>query len=270
MKTTLERLPDGSDYVAVMHGPIVLAAPTGTNELTGLFADDSRGGHIAAGRMIPLSEVPSFVSNNPDPSSLIKPVPGKPLHFTADELIFSPDGRKPELMPFYKLHDARYVIYWPLLSPEKRDEVLARQQQEARRMREEAESTLDYLVCGEQQPESDHFIAFENSEIGVHMNRHWRHAAGWFSYQLRDPQLRARVVRLTLFGADRNRSFRVLINGQLVQEITLDGSRGNEFYTLDVPVPAAIRDASGGKLIVRFEAKPGSIAGGIYEVRLMK
>lgn len=270
MKTTLERLPDGSDYVAVMHGPIVLAAPTGTNELTGLFADDSRGGHIAAGRMIPLSEVPSFVSNNPDPSSLIKPVPGKPLHFTADELIFSPDGRKPELMPFYKLHDARYVIYWPLLSPEKRDEVLARQQQEALRMREEAESTLDYLVCGEQQPESDHFIAFENSEIGVHMNRHWRHAAGWFSYQLRDPLLQSRVVRLTLFGADRNRSFRVLINGQLVQEITLDGSRGNEFYTLDVPVPAAIRDASGGKLTVRFEAKPGSIAGGIYEVRLMK
>lgn len=270
MKTTLERLPDGSDYVAVMHGPIVLAAPTGTNDLTGLFADDSRGGHVAAGRMIPLSELPSFVSNNPEPSTLIKPVPGKPLHFTADELIFSPDGRKPELMPFYKLHDARYVIYWPLLSPEKHEEVLARQQQEALRMREEAESTLDYLVCGEQQPESDHFIAFENSEIGVHMNRHWRHAAGWFSYQLRDPQLRARVVRLTLFGADRNRSFRVLINGQLVQEITLDGSRGNEFYTLDVPVPAAIRDASGGKLTVRFEAKPGSIAGGIYEVRLMK
>jgi len=270
MKTTLERLPDGSDYVVVMHGPIVLAAPTGTNDLTGLFADDSRGGHIAAGRMIPLSEVPSFVSNNPEPSTLIKPVPGKPLHFTADELIFSPDGRKPQLMPFYKLHDARYVIYWPLLSPEKRDEVLARQQQEALRMREEAESTLDYLVCGEQQPESDHFIAFENSEIGVHMNRHWRHAAGWFSYQLRDPLLQSHVVRLTLFGADRNRNFRVLINGQQVQEITLDGSRGNEFYTLDVPVPAAIRDASGGKLTVRFEAKPGSIAGGIYEVRLMK
>jgi len=270
MKTTLERLPDGSDYVAVMHGPIVLAAPTGTGDLTGLFADDSRGGHIAAGRMIPLSEVPSFVSNHPEPATLIKPVSGKALRFTADELVFSPDGSKPELRPFYQLHDARYVVYWPLMTPARRDEVLARQQEEARRMREEAEATLDHLVCGEQQPESDHFIAFENSEIGVHMNRHWRHAAGWFSYRLRDPQLRARVVRLTLFGGDRNRNFRVLINGQPVREIALDGSRGNEFYTLDVPVPAQLRDASGGTLTVRFEAQPGSLAGGIYEVRLMK
>ena len=29
MRTTIERLPDGSDYVAILHGPIVLAARTG-------------------------------------------------------------------------------------------------------------------------------------------------------------------------------------------------------------------------------------------------
>lgn len=270
MRTTLERLPDGSDYVAVMHGPIVLAAPTDTTDLKGLFADDSRGGHIAAGRMMPLHQVPAFVSESEHPEQLILPVEGKPLHFTADQLIYSPTGTAPELMPFYKVHDSRYVVYWPLMTPDRRRQILAEQEQTARLQQQEAEATLDYVVCGEQQPESDHFVAFGNSEIGVHMNRHWRHATDWFSYRLRDPELKARVLRLTLFGGDRDRQFRVLLNNRELRTIRLDGSRGNEFYTLDIAVPDDLRQASERTLTVRFEALPGSIAGGIYEVRLMR
>ena len=32
MRTTVERLPDGSDWVAILRGPIVLASPAGTNQ----------------------------------------------------------------------------------------------------------------------------------------------------------------------------------------------------------------------------------------------
>ena len=50
MHTRVERLPDGSDWVAILHGPIVLAKPDGTRTMNGLFADDGRMAHVAHGR----------------------------------------------------------------------------------------------------------------------------------------------------------------------------------------------------------------------------
>eukprot|EP01031_Cornospumella_fuschlensis_P044629 gene44629-54576_t len=58
METTAETLPDGSPWVSFVHGPIVLAAKTDTTDLKGLFADDSRMGHEASGKLYPLDEAP--------------------------------------------------------------------------------------------------------------------------------------------------------------------------------------------------------------------
>jgi len=49
MRTRAEALPDGSHWVAFLRGPIVLAAPTGREDLAGLWADSSRWGHIGEG-----------------------------------------------------------------------------------------------------------------------------------------------------------------------------------------------------------------------------
>ena len=64
MRVSVEQIPDKKDYYAFSYGPIVLAASTGTEHLDGLYADDSRGGHIAHGKQIPLQEVPLFQSAN--------------------------------------------------------------------------------------------------------------------------------------------------------------------------------------------------------------
>lgn len=63
MKVNMEQIPDKKDYYAFLYGPIVLAASTGTEHLDGLYADDSRGGHIAHGKQIPLQEVPMLIGN---------------------------------------------------------------------------------------------------------------------------------------------------------------------------------------------------------------
>ena len=63
MKVSVEQIPDKKDYYAFLYGPIVLAASTGTEHLDGLYADDSRGGHIAHGKQIPLQEVPIQSAN---------------------------------------------------------------------------------------------------------------------------------------------------------------------------------------------------------------
>ena len=54
MMVSLEQIPDKKDYYAFLYGPIVLATSTGTENLDGIYADDSRGGHIAHGRQTPL------------------------------------------------------------------------------------------------------------------------------------------------------------------------------------------------------------------------
>lgn len=63
MKVSLEQIPDKKDYYAFLYGPIVLATSTGTENLDGIYADDSRGGHIAHGRQTPLQEIPMLIGN---------------------------------------------------------------------------------------------------------------------------------------------------------------------------------------------------------------
>lgn len=270
MQTTVEGMHDGSNYYAVLHGPIVLAAKTDSSRMKGLFADDSRGGHVASGPQISLLEMPMFVKRDSNLATYIKTVSGKPFTFTAAELIYPDRFKKLELIPFYKLHDSRYILYW---QTESIDKIAAIQQklaeEEAARLRLES-STLDLVICGEQQPESDHFIQSSESASGVYKDRHWRDAKGWFSYQLKDNYTQADRVRVTYYGGDKGRKFRILINHQPVANVTLDGSRGDHFFTEDYLISSALVKASAGKLEVKFEAEAGSVAGGVYEVRLLK
>ena len=122
------------------------------------------------------------------------------------------------------------------------------------------------MAPGEQQPESDHAFAGEGADAGVARGKHWRHASGWFSYVLNDRKLEAKTLRLTFSGGDAGRSFDVLVNGQQVATVTLEKSE-QEFYTKDLAIPADMVKAS---LTVKFVAKPGSIAGGLYGLRLLR
>lgn len=269
MQTTTEALPDGSNYVAFLRGPIVLAAKTDTTDLNGLLADDSRMGHIAAGKTYPLQQMPLLVSTESRIEKYLKPVPGKSLTYTASELLYPAKYRTLELIPFYRLHDARYVIYWQKQSPEglqKMQEELARQEAIAQQL---AAITLDVVYAGEQQPESDHFVKSEKSNTGQNQDRHWRDARGWFSYQLKNPNQQADRLQVTYWGKDRNRKFKILLNDQPLATVEQDGQKGEAFYTEEYAIPAS-QNAQAGPLTVKFLAEPGSATGGIYEVRLLK
>ena len=61
MNTTIEALDNEPEYLAVKHGPIVLAARTGTEGMSGLVADDGRWSHIAHGPLVPVTETPIMI-----------------------------------------------------------------------------------------------------------------------------------------------------------------------------------------------------------------
>ncbi|QEC76259.1 glycoside hydrolase family 127 protein [Mucilaginibacter ginsenosidivorax] len=113
MEVSTEALPDSSGYVAFVHGPIVLAAKTDTTDLDNLIGDANQfGGYRARGKMYPLNEAPFLADNIVNIAAYLKPVSGKDQTFTAPQLISPARYNNLELIPFYKLHDARYMIYW--------------------------------------------------------------------------------------------------------------------------------------------------------------
>src|SRR5215203_2457395 len=87
MHHTIEHLPNVPEYIAIMYGPVLLGAKTGTEDLARLVADDSRWGHIAGGKKLPLDKAPIIIEDNIAAiTGKLKPVAGKPLSFTALQL----------------------------------------------------------------------------------------------------------------------------------------------------------------------------------------
>ncbi len=279
MHTTLERLPDGSDYAAILHGPIVLAAKTGTENLDGLFADDSRMGHVAPGPYLPLDAAPALVGDEKTLVEKITPVPGEPLTFTAPEL-FQPAWRDLKLVPFFRIHEARYMTYFRVASPERYAELTARLAAEEKARLHLDARTLDRITPGEQQPEVEHAFAGEKTNTGAHLGRLWRDAAGWFGYELRLPAsatLSANTpleLRLTYFGAERGRRFDIVINDRVIASVDLQGHQHDRFTEVAYPIPADLTaqalDSGSRTLQVKFIAKEKSRTASLYDLRLLR
>ena len=267
MQSRTEQMPGGLNYFAVLHGPIVLAAKLDTLNMKGLYADDSRMGHVASGKKYPLQEMPMLVSDGELSTTQFRPVAGKSLTFKAPNLIQPLNYQNLELIPFYKLHDSRYIIYWQKETTSSLAKIKQQMAAEEAILASLDSATVDLVRSGEQQPESDHFMKSDNSSAGVYQDRHWRSAKGWFSYQLNNTTVKATKLRFTYHGTDRKRSFDVHLNGVWLTHINLDTPVGNRFIDVILPIPAALTKQ---KVInVKFTATPGSSTANIYEVRLL-
>src|SRR5690606_847178 len=133
-------------------------------------------------------QAPMLVARSTDFTGKIKRVDNDELRFKANGIIEPKKYRDVELIPFFRVHRSRYMLYWPYSTPtEYATKLKATAAAEAERLQLDAR-TIDKVAPGEQQPESDHFFSGSQSEAGIHNGRHWRHARDWFSYQLNDPQ----------------------------------------------------------------------------------
>jgi hypothetical protein len=270
MQTTMERLPDGSDWVAFLRGPIVLVAPAGTNNLPGLYANDSRMGHVAHGPVIPMDQVPVLLASASDVTPHVRPeAAAGPLHFRLRDIVEPSVPEGVPLIPFFRLHEARYQMYWQLTTKEKlgaKRELLAAAER-AKALREA--NTLDRVTPGEQQPEVEHDYVGQNSDSGLRDDRRWRRGE-WFQYSLSPRGEKSVELAVTYWGGDAGRGYDILANGELLATETLADVRPNQFVEKRYPIPAKFLDGTANsRLTIRFTAKSGRGAG-IYDVRLMK
>ncbi len=269
MQVRLEQIPDHQDYYAFMYGPIVLAAVTGTDHLDGLYADDSRGGHIAHGKLMPMQDNSILVGNPENIRSSLVRQPGDALSFVYKGAVHPATDKPLELIPFFRLHNARYAVYFRQADEQQLKAIIEETERVERQAMELAQRTVDLVFCGEQQPESDHNIKFENSKTSIQNDRHFRRAAGWFSYDLKVKE--GTATQLMLLTVKNNRvPTAITVNGQLLtaKPVTADASGDKEgLETATYTLPEALQP---GTYTVRFAPANGQNTADIYEVRLIK
>lgn len=251
-------MPDNSHNYSFLYGPIVLASRMGTQRQDGMFADDSRGGHIAQGPRLPLQNMPVIVGEVDNVLSHITKTDGK-LEFTLNGV--SPEnyeGMKME--PFYRIHESRYMVYWPVLSAaqvKQRQEEVARQEMAAQAL---DARTADKVTCGEQQPESDHFVKMSQSGMGNDDGRHWRETTAWFSYTMKTNGKKVTAVRIA-FRPDNNRDARLLLNDTEIGTISTSANG-----IIELPVKAGI---NADVITLKIAKGSKNITPHIYEIRLI-
>lgn len=260
-------------YVAIMYGPILLGMKTGTEDMRGLIADDSRFGQYAGGKKLALDEAPILLPKHLDDiAKNLKPVPAKPLHFKlATHMENTIDG---ELQPFFEIHDSRYMMYWLALGENDykaymqklADEEKARQALEAR--------TVDKVNPGEQQPETDHRMETDDSNKGNTEGIFFRDAKDghYFSYLMQTKGETNLSLQLKFWGQDewRTSEFDIYVNDKLLCSVNNSHRwRTTQFKTVDYAIPSEF--VKGKKEIrVKFVAHKGKQVGQIYGVRLVK
>ncbi len=273
MHNSVKYLPNLPQYIALMHGPIMLAMKTGTEDLVRLIADDSRFGQLAVGKKLPVDQAPILINNNlEDIANQLHPIAGKPLHFTLTTRM--ENEIRNELMPFFELHDSRYMMYWLALSENSYKgylDNLAKREQERQALEDR---TVDKVQPGEQQPESDHFMETDRSNVGNTNDVFYRDASDghYFSYLLQTGGQTELSLRLKYWGVGewKSHEFDILVDDVVVTSVNNTGKyRISEFKYETYPIPAELLKGK-KQVCVKFQAKPRKQIGEIYEVRLVK
>ena len=260
----LYRARDDENLGVVMFGPLVLAGELGREGMPESLcvADNKRySGH-------PVPPVPVLVTESRDPSEWVKRTDEKALRFRTRNV---GKPRDVSLIPLYELHHQRYTVYWRLLTQADWAKEEAAREAERRRLAELEARTVDF-VTPDGPRERAHNQQGKTTYAGAAFGRRWRDArgGGWFSYDMK--VLPDRPVRLvvTYWGGDSgNRSFDILVGGEKIATQKLRALKPGEFVDVTYDVPAAITKGK-RKVTVRFQAHPGSMAGGVFGCRILR
>lgn len=261
METKTEQMPDGSPWYSFTHGPIVLAAKTGDGDLKGLFADDSRMGHVASGKMIPLELSPVLKQD-------IQPMPkqkGDEFKFLLAANQFYQLEEDIELVPFYSIHDSRYQVYWPVVADVELEAFKKELNTKDEWMRRLEEMTVDQVAVGEQQPETEHGFKGSNTQIGQENGRFWRTTSEYFQYTLKNKEQEGKVLRFTYLNTHSSQPFHIYINGQLLKTESLAGS-SDQLIVIEYDLSGY----NGETLDVKIESVESKSTPKLNHIRLMK
>jgi uncharacterized protein len=273
MHNSTEHLPNVPEYIAFKHGPVLLGARTGTENLRGLIADDSRWGHIAHGERLPVAQAPILLEDDISViADKLAPVKGKPLTFTTKG-IKTINGSDLQLEPFYRIHDSRYMIYWMALTNYEYKSYVDSVAKNESIKAELQKRTIDFVAPGEQQPEADHLIKTSRSNTGNYLDEFWRDARneGYFSYEMNTNGETGLSLIVRYWGAETgNRRFEIYLDD--IKFLSVDNTakwNQNSFREVEYAIPDSL--IAGKKNVrVKFQSLQGNSSSAVYYLRMAR
>ncbi|MFD2033298.1 beta-L-arabinofuranosidase domain-containing protein [Belliella marina] len=262
MSTKVEYLADGSPWASFVHGPIVLAAESGKEDLKGLFADDSRMGHVATGKMYPIFQTAVLKKTG---DQVLPAKQSDDFKFYLAENTFH-NGESTSLIPFYKIHDSRYQVYWPILGEDEVEGFKKELQSKDELMLKLESLTIDKVAPGEQQPESEHNFKAISSLTGQENGLFWRSTVTAFQYDLKNPKSEGKTLRISYLPNKNRNPFNILINGELLVKEHFGSEESMKIVDRDYDISAF----NTGEIEVKFESIEGLETERIHYVRLLK
>lgn len=251
MNIYTEAMPDNKDRIAVLYGPVVLAAALGKS-----MPD-------------PVYGTPVLLTDDKSPANWVKPVAGQ-------QLVFKTTGvGKPadvELIPFYKMYNQYYSVYFDYFTNAAFTERQATYEAEKKAQQQIEEKTIDVFRIGEMQPERDHHLfATERSYTDEAIGRMGREARGdhYFTFDMKVTPGIANSLLLTMIGDDKDRKFDIFVDNVLLATQEWNGGITSKFYDKIYSIPAGIlKDKTSVK--IKIAANYEKTAGRIFGVRILK
>ncbi len=249
----LESMPDDSNRVAVMYGPLVM-----TGDLGPLVDSASKDAMY----------VPVLMTENRDPSAWMKPVKGKQNTFVTSNV---GRPRDIEMKPFYSIYDRRYSVYWDLFNEAGWNARQAEYKAELERIRKIKEAEIDFVQPGEMQPERDHKFKGGKTAPGSFKERANRESrGGWFSFDMKIKADTPVALAVEYWGGfPGSKTFDILVNDKVIATENISGKKDGQFITVQYDIPEEISRGR-SKINVKFQAHPGNMAGPVFGVRTIK
>lgn len=251
-----EPLPDNPRRVALMWGPLVLAGDLGPEQRRG-----------RRNRSAVSESVPVFVAAEQPVTDWLKPVPGKPGSFRTADV-----GRPNDVdfMPFYRLHERTYAVYWDLFTPQEWEQKARDVAAEEARQHKLELATVAYVQPGEMQPERDFNQQGEDSEPDRVMGHPARRGSKWFSFDVPVDSSHPMALVVT-YNSDewRKRTFDILVDGQRVGEQVVEKGGPPHFFDAEYAIPAELVKGR-QKVTVRFQATGGNEIAAVFGIRMIR
>lgn len=262
MSLHLEAMPDDPKMVAVLYGPIVLAGDLGKETLqeTQRYGTDApQFDHVK-----PIT-IPAFIGDVQAVLSHLKPAPNAPLTFKSEGL-----ARPSEvtLLPFYKVFEPRYTVYWKVQTPAEWEQQKANLAVAEAHRKMIERLTIDAVNIADPKSEQVHNLQGDGLVDGTFESKRWRSARnGWLSYELKVTPDKPQTLVCTFRGSEgRLRAFDILVDGEKVATQTLE-IHPSKFFDFEYPLPIALTQGK-QHITVKFQARPNAMIGGILDVRV--
>ncbi len=246
----IEATSDDDHVVALLRGPMVLAADVGSvDQPWSAAAPALVGSDLVAG---------------------IKPVSVEKALYVTDGI-----GRPGELslVPFYSQYERRSVVYFKRFTDAEWTTEEAAFKAEQARQRDLSARSVDVMYLGEMQAERDHDLQSDVSWPGTYRGRNGRDArqGGFMEFHMKATKDGVSPGPLTLqatYWGDDRCGFDILIDGQ--KAVTVSHPKAlhpGAFFDEDYALPPALT-AGKTSLVVRLQPHENSSTGMIFGLRL--